>query len=91
MVPEDKLVILALTAGDTIHSFAAPHLRIKYDVIPGRETRVWFVAKEVGEYPAMCTELCGLGHFQMIANINVLSEPDYARWLETRTLTVGAP
>ena len=91
VVPENKLVLLALTAGDTIHSFAAPHLRIKYDVIPGRETRVWFKATQTGEYPAMCTELCGLGHFQMIANINVLSQPDYARWLETRTLTVGAP
>ncbi|MCI0867840.1 MAG: hypothetical protein J4N89_14960, partial [Chloroflexi bacterium] len=31
VVPENKLVLLALTAGDTIHSFAAPHLRIKYD------------------------------------------------------------
>jgi len=91
VVPENKLVLLALTAGDTIHSFAAPHLRIKYDVIPGRETRVWFKATQTGEYPAMCTELCGLGHFQMIANINVLSQPDYDRWLETRTLTVGAP
>ena len=91
VVPENTLVFLALTAGDTIHSFAAPHLRIKYDVIPGRETRVWFKATQTGEYPAMCTELCGLGHFQMIANINVLSQPDYDRWLETRTLTVGAP
>ena len=91
VVPENKLVLLSLTAGDTIHSFAAPHLRIKYDVIPGRETRVWFKAKETGEFPVMCTELCGLGHFQMLATINVVSDEDYARWLETRTLTVGAP
>ena len=94
VVPENRLVLLALTAGDTIHSFAAPHLRIKYDVIPGRETRVWFVAKDAARedpYPVMCTELCGLGHFQMLANINVLNQEDYTRWLETRTLTVGAP
>lgn len=91
MVPKDKLVILNLTSGDTIHSFFVPHLRVKYDVIPGRETRVWFAAKEIGEYPSICTELCGLGHYQMLARVNVLEPEEYDRWLKTRTLTLGAP
>ncbi len=90
VVPKDKLTILHLTAGDTIHSFFAPHLRVKYDVIPGRETRVWFVPTEAGEYPALCTELCGLGHFKMLADINVLEPDAYGRWLKTRTMTAGA-
>ncbi len=91
VIPKDKLIILHLTSGDTIHSFFAPHLRVKYDVIPGRETRVWFVPTEAGEYPALCTELCGLGHFQMLADINVLEPKEYDRWLKKRTMTLGAP
>ena len=91
VVPKNKLAILHLTSGDTIHSFFVPHLRVKYDVIPGRETRVWFVAKGAGEYPAICTELCGLGHYQMLANLRVLEPDEYNRWLGTRTLTLGTP
>ena len=90
IVPEKKLVILHMTSGDTIHSFFVPHLRVKYDVIPGRETRVWFVATEAGEYPSICTELCGLGHYKMLANVNVMEQDAYGRWLETRMVTLGA-
>ena len=79
-----------MTSGDTIHSFFVPHLRVKYDVIPGRETRVWFVATEAGEYPSICTELCGLGHYKMLANVNVMEQDAYGRWLETRMVTLGA-
>ena len=92
VVPKDKVTILKLTSGDTIHSFFVPHLRVKYDVIPGRETRVWFVPTEAGEYPSICTELCGLGHFQMLANVRVLeTAAEYDQWLKTRTVTLGAP
>ena len=95
VVPKDRLTILNMTSGDTIHSFFVPHLRVKYDVIPGRETRVWFVATKANEeenpYPAICTELCGLGHYQMLARVNVLEQDDYDQWLKTRTMTAGAP
>ena len=91
VVPKNKLIILHMRSGDTIHSFFLPHLRVKYDVIPGRETRVWFVAKEAGEYPAICTELCGLGHFKMLANLRVLTPDDFDGWLKSRTVTIGVP
>jgi cytochrome c oxidase subunit 2 len=91
VVPKNKLTILHMTSGDTIHSFFVPHLRVKYDVIPGRETRVWFVPTDSGEYPSICTELCGLGHYQMLANLRVLDPGDYDRWLNTRTMTLGVP
>lgn len=89
VVPQDRLVILTMTSGDVIHSFFAPNLRVKYDAIPGRETRVWFVAEKAGEYTVMCTELCGLGHYQMLAAIDVLSPEEYQAWLETRTVSFG--
>ncbi len=89
VVPEDQLVILNLTSGDVIHSFFAPNLRAKYDVLPGRDTRVWFVPEETGEYPVLCTELCGLGHYQMLASINVLPQEEYQNWLENKSAGIG--
>ncbi len=89
VVPKDKLVILTVTSGDVIHSFFAPNLRVKYDAIPGRETRVWFVPEKAGAYTVLCTELCGLGHSQMLATIDVLLPEEYQGWLETRTVSLG--
>ena len=91
IVEKDRLVILNMTSGDTIHSFFVPHLRVKYDVIPGRTTRVWFVPKEAGEYPAICTELCGLGHYRMMSNVRVLNTNDFDDWMQNRTATLGVP
>jgi cytochrome c oxidase subunit 2 len=90
VVPENKLVILTITSGDVIHSFFAPNLRVKYDALPGRETRVWFVPEKTGEYTTMCTELCGIGHYRMLADINVLKSEEYQRWLEAKTVKLGA-
>lgn len=89
VVEKDRLVVLNMTSGDTIHSFFVPHLRVKYDVIPGRTTRVWFVPKEAGEYPVLCTELCGLGHYKMLSNVRVLDPDDFDSWLDSRTVTLS--
>ncbi|MFQ6028208.1 MAG: cytochrome c oxidase subunit II, partial [Dehalococcoidia bacterium] len=89
VVQQGQLVILTVTSGDVIHSFFAPNLRVKYDAIPGRETRVWFVPQETGEYSVLCTELCGLGHYQMLATIRVLPTEEYQGWLQTKSVNLG--
>jgi cytochrome c oxidase subunit 2 len=90
VVPQNKLVILTLTSKDVIHSFFAPNLRVKYDVVPGRDTRVWFVPEKTGRYTTMCTELCGIGHSRMLADIDVITPEGYQGWLETKTVRLGA-
>ena len=84
VVPNDAYVILHITAGDTLHSFFAPHFRVKYDAIPGRTTRVWFVTQQEGEYEVACAELCGSYHYRMRAVIKVVSPEEYKAFLQRR-------
>ena len=42
-VPANRPVRLLITSRDVIHSFFAPALRTKRDVVPGRDTRLAFV------------------------------------------------
>ena len=64
-------VALDMTTQDVIHSFWVPAMRVKQDLLPGRETSIRFtpVAVEGETYPVryrlICTELCGGGHGQM--------------------------
>ena len=37
---------------------------------------VHFTATKVGKYEIVCTQLCGLGHYNMKAYLNVMSQED---------------
>jgi cytochrome c oxidase subunit 2 len=81
-VPVNKVVRIALTSKDVIHSFFVPVMRLKQDAVPGREIAVWFEATEIGEYEIPCAELCGFGHSGMKGTLYVMSQPDYDKWLK---------
>ena len=50
-IPDNRPVQLKMTAGDVIHAFWVPQLRLKQDVIPGREAILAFTANRAGTYP----------------------------------------
>lgn len=81
-VPVGKVVHVILTSKDVIHSFFLPHLRLKQDVVPGREIRAWFEAKKPGEYEIPCAELCGFGHSGMNGTLYVHTAEEYQSWLK---------
>ena len=80
-VPQGEPVVVTLASEDVIHSFFIPAFRIKQDVIPGRYTRLWFTATQLGEFPLFCSEYCGSEHSQMTGRVVVMSPADYGRWL----------
>jgi len=85
VVPVGKPVKLLMSSSDVIHSFFVPHFRIKMDVLPNRYTVTWFEAIRPGNYDLFCAEFCGDGHSDMIGKVRVVSEREFAEWLETGT------
>ena len=82
VVPVNKTVHVLTTAPDVIHSFAVPSFGIKIDAIPGRINETWFKATREGVYYGQCSELCGKNHAFMPIAVRVLSEQDFANWVE---------
>ncbi len=80
-VPQGEPVVVTMTSQDVIHSFFIPAFRIKQDVLPGRYTRLWFTATQLGEFPLFCSEYCGSEHSQMTGRVIVMTPADYGRWL----------
>ena len=83
-IPVNRPVELLLHAMDVTHSYWVRELRVKQDLVPGLNLKVHFIATQVGRYEIACAELCGLGHHTMRAFLDVMSEVDYAQWLEDR-------
>ncbi len=84
-VPVGVPIELTLISEDVIHSFYVPALRTKRDVLPGRYSKLAFVANKVGTYHIFCAEYCGTKHSTMIGSLHVLDDAAYQAWLS------GAP
>jgi cytochrome c oxidase subunit 2 len=82
VVPVNNVVHVLTTGADVIHSFAVPSFGIKIDAIPGRINETWFKAEREGIYYGQCSELCGKDHAFMPIMVRVVSEKDYATWIE---------
>ncbi len=80
-VPADRTVRLVMSSEDVIHSFFVPDFRVKQDVIPGRYTKLWFVAPQPGEHQVFCAEYCGTSHSDMLAKVVVHRPEDFDAWL----------
>ncbi|HEY8332938.1 MAG TPA: cytochrome c oxidase subunit II [Tardiphaga sp.] len=83
VVPVNKVIRVQTTGADVIHSFAIPSFGIKIDAVPGRLNETWFKATKVGMFYGQCSELCGKDHAFMPIAIRVVSDQDFAAWVET--------
>ncbi len=92
VVPVGQTVRLLITASDVIHAVAVPAFGIKVDAIPGRVNETWFRADRVGTFYGQCSELCGVDHAFMPIQVNVVSQEEFAAWVEGRggSLTFAA-
>src|SRR6266404_3355154 len=71
-VPVNREIQLLMHAKDVGHSFYVRELRIQQDFVPGLDLAVHFTPTQVGKYEIVCTQLYGLGHYNMKAYLNVL-------------------
>ena len=84
VVPVNRPVALTLHSKDVGHSFYVRELRVQQDFVPGLDIPMHFTATQTGKYEIVCTQLCGLGHYNMKAYLEVLSEAEYEQWLKTQ-------
>jgi cytochrome c oxidase subunit 2 len=79
-VPVTRDVVLTLKSRDVVHDFFVRELRVKQDAVPGMNIPYRFRAEKTGAYEIACAELCGLGHSQMRAVMQVMPAADYEQW-----------
>ena len=80
-IPANREVRLLMHSKDLGHSFYVRELRIQQDFVPGLDLSLHFTATKIGRYEIVCTQLCGLGHYNMKAYLNVMSPEDFDKWL----------
>ncbi|MGV3653750.1 MAG: cytochrome c oxidase subunit II [Noviherbaspirillum sp.] len=90
VVPVNKKIRIVTTANDVIHGWTVPAFGVKQDAIPGFVRDTWFKAEKTGTYRGQCVELCGKDHAFMPIVVNVVSDEEYAKWVEGKKKEMAA-
>ncbi|MGH8176399.1 MAG: cytochrome c oxidase subunit II [Steroidobacter sp.] len=90
-IPADRRVRIELTTSDVIHSFWAPSLAGKVDMIPGRTNHLVLEVDEPGVYRGQCAEYCGGQHAWMAFHVIVEPEENFRAWLAGQVQPASTP
>ena len=98
MIPVNRPVRVTIGSKDVLHGFYIPNMRVHIYAVPGMPTYFQFTPRYTTEqmrdrtnnpafnYTLLCSQICGIGHFNMQKNVNVVSEREYEAWIARQKL-----
>jgi cytochrome c oxidase subunit II len=91
-IPVGRPVLLRLLSNDVIHSFWAPNLHGKRDLIPGKDNITLSIqADRPGIYRGQCAEFCGHQHAKMRFLVIAHPPEEFQAWLEQQRRPATEP
>jgi cytochrome c oxidase subunit 2 len=90
-IPVGRPVRIQLRSSDVIHSFWAPALQGKLDLVPGQVNTTWLQADSAGVYRGACAEFCGLQHTRMQFRVVALPPSEFDAWREAQQKPAAPP
>jgi cytochrome c oxidase subunit 2 len=81
-IPAGVTVNLTMRSRDVIHSFWAPELNGKRDVVPGRVHHWKLEADHPGVYSGQCAEFCGTSHAFMRIKVVAHDQASWQKWVD---------
>lgn len=90
VVPVGKKIRILTTANDVIHAWWVPALAVKQDAVPGFIRDTWFRAEKTGTYRGQCAELCGKEHGYMPIVVRIVTDEEYAAWVDGKKKAMAA-
>jgi cytochrome c oxidase subunit 2 len=79
------------TSRDVIHSFWAPNVQGKRDLMPGYETEVMMQVDQPGRWRGQCAEYCGEQHAHMSFYMVAESKDEFQHWLDSQAQSSVSP
>jgi cytochrome c oxidase subunit II len=91
VLPAGASVRLRLVAADVIHSFFVPSFLVKQDMIPGVDNSLEVRPTEPGRFPGVCAEFCGLDHWRMKFDVEVVTPEAFQAFVAEQQQVPGGP
>jgi cytochrome c oxidase subunit 2 len=89
-LPVNRPVIVDVASKDVIHNLAIVPMRAAQDACPGVKAHMWFKPVRTGTWDIICGQLCGPGHAQMKAVLEVVDGADFDEWAKEMSAAAKA-
>jgi cytochrome c oxidase subunit II len=83
VLPVNQTTRFNLHSPDVIHDLGVPAFLMKMDVVPGRVNHYEVTPTETGDFRGKCYELCGVYHSRMLFDVKIVTEEEYAAFLQS--------
>jgi cytochrome c oxidase subunit 2 len=83
-LPDNEPVYFNMKSKDVLHAFYIPAFRLQEDVVPGITTHYLATPDRLGNYPAVCNLLCGVGHSLMRTTVHVVTPTQFRAWIKSQ-------
>src|SRR5215468_8296129 len=83
-VPHGQRVTLRFAAPDVVHGVLITGTNVNTMVVPGFVAQVYTEFTQAGDLLMPCHEYCGLGHSDMWATVQVMSESEFKPYRDGR-------
>lgn len=93
-LPVNRPVIIDVRSKDVIHNLAIVPMRAAQDATPGIRAHMWFKPVKTGSWDIICGQLCGTGHANMKATLEVVEQKEFDEWMKGQSdsaLKAAAP
>ncbi|MFI5310786.1 MAG: cytochrome c oxidase subunit II [Gemmatimonadales bacterium] len=94
-LPAGRTANFSLQSRDVLHSFWAPELGGKRDLITNHTNYIWYTPKDSlveNVYNGFCTEYCGSSHANMRLRVYVVAPDKFESWAaHQKTAAAGSP
>lgn len=83
-IPTGVPVRVELRSADVIHTFWAPQLAGKTEMIPGQTNVQWIEADTPGVYRGQCSQFCGAQHAHMAFEVVAQPQAEFDAWRDAQ-------
>ncbi len=90
-VPVGTPIRIHGTSRDVIHSFWAPNIQGKRDLMPGYNTDVLMQVDKAGRWRGQCAEYCGIQHAHMSFFMVAEPQKDFDNWMTAQARSSVTP
>ncbi len=77
VLPQGEPFKMRIASFDVLHGIYIPLTNLNLMLVPGYVSEVTTTVNNLGDYPMLCHDFCGMGHAYMFGNVHVVPADEF--------------
>jgi len=76
-LPQGEAFKIRIASFDVLHGIYVPLTNLNMMLVPGYVSEATTMLNNLGDYPMLCHEFCGMGHAYMFGNVKIVPQDEF--------------